>query len=157
MGLTVFNIFHIYRLLKAQASNVRQRRVPPQTDNLSLVEVFTLVFVPVYTNQLPEIAMKLCTEETTLGDIDNLFRDISDKQHIMCTELLNLARLPSPAQAGGEAWVTPRLKQIQDYYSVQNQAQAAGELLKIRDAFELKGNFKPMEILNDIVSSLKVY
>ncbi|XP_072028229.1 E3 ubiquitin-protein ligase rnf213-alpha-like [Amphiura filiformis] len=132
------------KLLKKHAARLREGKPNPM---LSILEVFTQVFGPVYTNQLPEVLTKLQMETITLGQVDFLFRDIRDRPQILQNEFQMLARLRSDQNA---VWVAPRLKQIQDYYRVQHQAQAAGELLKIRDAFILNGNFKPMETLNNV-------
>ena len=121
---------------------------------LSILEVSEKVFGPVYNNQLIEVLAKLRTETITLREVDHLFQDIRERPQILQTELQMLARLRADQGVG---WVPLRMQQIQDYYQVQHQAQAAGELLKIRTAFELKGNFKPMEILNQVVSLVFAY
>ncbi|XP_072029083.1 E3 ubiquitin-protein ligase rnf213-alpha-like [Amphiura filiformis] len=137
------------KLLKSQAAEVRSKKAEPAAV-LSILEVATQVFGPVYNNQLIEVITKLSTEAITLGEVDNLFRDIISRPEILQSELQMLARMRPKSRLRDAVWVAKKLNKIQEYYQVQHQAQAAGELLKIRDAFVLKGNFKPMETLNNV-------
>ncbi len=147
LHISLLSFFLTIRLLNGQADEVRSNKPAPAV--LGILEVATNVFIPVYNNKLMEVLTKLQRETITLGEVDCFFQDLTSRPNVLRSELQMLARL---RRDQGEAWVQPRFEKIMAYYRVQHQAQAAGELLKIRDAFALKGDFKPMEDLNSVVS-----
>ena len=54
---------------------------------------------------------------------------------------------------GNEQLVDQRLKQIQQYRQLNSYSHGAKTMLKIKEMFKLSGDFKPVEILVDLVSS----
>ncbi|XP_072042938.1 E3 ubiquitin-protein ligase rnf213-alpha-like [Amphiura filiformis] len=111
---------------------------------LSLSEVNAQIWKPVM-KQLQDIKGKLIYGQIVLRDVEDMFKDLrasDDWQELIEEELTKFINL----KGGVDPAVTQeRLQQIVAYYEMQQAADLAGVILKLRDAYELKGNFEREE------------
>ena len=137
------------KLWRKQAANLRKTGHP---DMLSLSDVTTDVWKPAYDEQLCEISNKLSKALISLGEVDVYFGDLinKDKEPVLRDELKRVMNLHFQGDVD-EAVLGNRLRQIKDYYQYKQQSSVAGEMLNIRNAFDLKGDFSPMETLSEVV------
>ena len=116
---------------------------------LSLEEVATLIWHKVYNDQLQETSTKLTTGTITLGEVDFNFKELIRSQHNLMRD--EVTKLMSLGEEANQKIVTERLHQIDDYYQYQQLSDLAGEILNVKEAFDLKGDFGVMETLHKVV------
>ena len=78
------------KLWRKQATRLRK---PGQSNTISLSDVATKVWHPAYEEQLKEISDKLTDAVVSLGDVDNYFRDLIEKESVLKEELRRVMNL----------------------------------------------------------------
>ncbi|XP_072046321.1 E3 ubiquitin-protein ligase rnf213-alpha-like [Amphiura filiformis] len=134
------------KLWRKQAAKLRKVE---ESEVLSLSDVATKVWHPVHDIQLKEISAKLTNAQITFAYVDMYFKDLIENEADLQDELRRLMSLQGDVDDG---IIEGRLGQIKDYFHYKHQSSAAGEMLNIKDAFELTGDFVPIKTLAEVTS-----
>ncbi len=138
---------HVFNILwRNQAS--KEGKIPGHIV-LSLEDVAKRVWQPVYSEQLPGKADKLGDGSITLREVEQLFNEIKDQRDILEEEVRTILNVTGSME---QNILDTRLQQIEDYYRYQNLSNIAAELVNVRDAFSLEGDFAAMETLSTVVN-----
>ncbi len=121
---------------------------------LSLEDVAKRVWQPVYNEQLPRKSATLRDATITIREVEQLFGEIKDPRDVLEDEVRTLLNITGGVE---QNILDARLQQIEDYFRYRQETNVAAELVNVRDAFSLKGDFKAMETLSRVVNIIDYY
>ena len=140
---------HVFRKTWTRKA-VRKRENEP-AKVLSLEDVEKSIWRPVYS-KMKRTSSLLVMGSITFNQVQAIFGDINNRPDELLKEvqkLMSVHYVPHDDDA------RKRVAQIETLFRYQKLSQVTTEILDVRDAFGLKGDFKPLEELQKCVSNLK--
>uniref|UniRef100_UPI0040389A17 E3 ubiquitin-protein ligase RNF213-like n=1 Tax=Callospermophilus lateralis TaxID=76772 RepID=UPI0040389A17 len=143
---------HIFQVFWEEAAeSLSHLQGESERQTLALLEAYEYLYSPCY-QRFMKLFQDLKSGEITFGDINVFFKDFVDKYNDLTLDLQIMCEVDPQAQRG---WISERVEQIKEYYSLHQAISSAKVILQFKKDFGLTGDFSVIYTLINFIDDFK--
>lgn len=131
------------KIWKIIGNHLCKEKEETEDDEISLDEVVEIVWFRTY-NEVKDLTSKLLAGTITFKKVDSMFKDFKQNYKEMKYEIGTMRKALGVTDSGV---FNRRVKQIEQYNQLNNYRKGAEVMKKIKEGFELTGDFKVLDML----------